>query len=162
MKKTILEIYALAVCFAAVVCATVTLGFGLWSVLEIAMPEFTINGYTYARYQDNESFRPNKRRCADEDVAIAEATAATAATDGAATTADLTADANADKRARDCRMLSDIEITAEREKAWGRELREERRDGLQALVRCLLILLVNLLVFLPHWLLAKRARAAGI
>lgn len=160
MKKTILEIYALAVCFAAVVCSTVTLGFGLWSVLEIAMPEFTVSNYVYENYQDNESYLPSKRRCEDSDGLTAEEAAADAAAAAATAAATAESSGKADAR-RKCKPLSDAEITAERERAWNRELRKERRDGMQTLVRCLLVLLVNLIVFAPHWYLAKRARTAG-
>lgn len=57
MRKTILEIYALAVCFFTVACFVVVLGIALYDVVQIAAPEFTFNAYQYERYQSNQTFR---------------------------------------------------------------------------------------------------------
>ncbi len=47
MKKSILEIYALAVCFAAIVCSAIALGFAIYNVIEIMNPEFTMSAHEY-------------------------------------------------------------------------------------------------------------------
>ena len=57
MKKSILEIYALAVCFVALVCFVIALGIGVYDLIQIANPVFTINAYEYNRHQSNEAFR---------------------------------------------------------------------------------------------------------
>lgn len=64
MKKTILEVYALAVCFVTVVCAVVALGIGAYDLLEITNPEFTLSAHQYERHQTNEAFFT--RECKDE------------------------------------------------------------------------------------------------
>ncbi len=56
MKKRILEIYSLAVCFVTVICAVVTIGIGTYDLLEISNPEFTLPAYQYERHQSNEAF----------------------------------------------------------------------------------------------------------
>ena len=56
MKKSILEIYALAVCFVTVVCAAVAVGIGVYNIIEIAAPEFTLWSYEHNRHQSNEAF----------------------------------------------------------------------------------------------------------
>lgn len=56
MKKTILEIYALAVCFATIVCFVVALGIALYDVIEISNPEFTLISHEYNRHQSNAAF----------------------------------------------------------------------------------------------------------
>jgi hypothetical protein len=56
MKKSILEIYSLAVCFVTVICAVVTIGIGAYDLLEISNPEFTLPAYQYERHQSNEAF----------------------------------------------------------------------------------------------------------
>ncbi len=56
MKKTVIEIYAMAVCFVAVVCLVISLGIGLYDLVEISNPEFTISSYEYKKHQSNESF----------------------------------------------------------------------------------------------------------
>lgn len=56
MKKSIIEIYALAICFVTVVCLVIALGVGIYDLVEIGNPEFTISSYEYKRHQSNESF----------------------------------------------------------------------------------------------------------
>ena len=56
MKKSILEIYALAVCFATIVCFVVTLGIALFDVIQIAQPEFTLSSHEFNRHQSNDAF----------------------------------------------------------------------------------------------------------
>ena len=48
--------YALAVCFVTLVCFTIALGIGLYDIIQIVNPEFTITGYEFKRYQSNEAF----------------------------------------------------------------------------------------------------------
>ena len=57
MKKSILEIYALAVCFVALLCFVIALGIGVYDLIQITNPEFTLNAYEYERHQSNEAFR---------------------------------------------------------------------------------------------------------
>lgn len=59
MKKSLLEIYALAVCFATIVCFVVTLGILIYDLVQIANPEFTMNSHEYNRHQSNEAFWKN-------------------------------------------------------------------------------------------------------
>ena len=56
MKKTLLEIYALAVCFVAIICAAIMLGIGAYDVVEMSKPEMTLRSWDYQRYQTNEGF----------------------------------------------------------------------------------------------------------
>lgn len=69
MKKSILEIYALAVCFVTVVCAVISLGIGIYDILEITNPEFTLPSYQYERHQTNEAFF--RKDCGKEDKDLA-------------------------------------------------------------------------------------------
>ncbi len=64
MKKTIIEIYALAVCFVTVICLVISSGIGLYDLVEISNPEFTISSHEYKKYQTNESFINND--CGEE------------------------------------------------------------------------------------------------
>jgi hypothetical protein len=56
MKKTIVEIYALAVCFATVVCFVISLGIGIYDIVEITNPEFTLSSWEYKKHQSNDAF----------------------------------------------------------------------------------------------------------
>jgi len=57
MKKTVLEIYALAVCFFTVACMAITLGIAIYDVIQVAVPSFTINNYKFEQHQSNDAFR---------------------------------------------------------------------------------------------------------
>ena len=53
MKKTIVEIYALAVCFIATASFVISLGFALWNIVEMIAPEFTLEPYRYEHHQSD-------------------------------------------------------------------------------------------------------------
>lgn len=59
MKKSLLEIYALAVCFVTVICFAIVLGIGLYDILEMSSSEMTIKSYQYQKHQSNEAFTRN-------------------------------------------------------------------------------------------------------
>lgn len=131
MKKSILEIYALAVCFFTVVCFVAALGMGMYSVITIAKPGFTINSWQYEQLQDNDSYWKScsvGRYCGPE----------------------------AKKNVRP----GEPELTKGREGSFACELSKEQRNGSQMLVKCLVAMLVNAVFFALHWLVARRARAS--
>lgn len=72
MKKSLLEVYALAVCFVTIVCFAVALGIGLYDLVELGNPEFTLSSYVFERHQSNEAFvRPwskEKKRPSKEEI----------------------------------------------------------------------------------------------
>jgi hypothetical protein len=59
MKKSLLEIYSLAVCFVTTICFAVALGIGTYDVLEMSNPELTLKSYSYQQHQTNEAFTRN-------------------------------------------------------------------------------------------------------
>ena len=67
MKKSILEIYALAVCFAAIVCFVITLGISTYDIVEIVNPEFTMSSYAYNRHQSNDAYWKSGDNCGEDD-----------------------------------------------------------------------------------------------
>lgn len=130
MKKSILEIYALAVCFVTVVCFVVSLGIATYSVLEIVKPEFTVNSSQFSQHQTNDAFWDScgaNRYCGPE----------------------------AKKKDRP----SEADVTKQRNDSYARVLASEQRDGSQVLVKCFIIMLIDLVVFGFHWVVARRARA---
>jgi len=135
MKKSILEIYALAVCFVALVCFLIALGIGVYDLIQISSPEFTINVYEYERHQSNEAFRGSPGR----------------ALRGIAPGIPI-----------EPTERPEAEVTQQREESYQAALRSERRRGMQSLIQIVIILVIDVLVFLPHWLLARRRRAASI
>ena len=126
MKKPILEIYALAVCFFTVACFVITLGIALYDLIQITNPEFTLSAYQYERYQSNEAFKQSLHLNKDEKV------------------------------------LSDEELTKRREEGHTQAIRAERHEAAQSLVQMSLIIFIDLIVFIIHWLLAKRVRQSSV
>jgi len=59
MKKSLVEIYALAVCFFTVMCFTIFLGIGVYDIIEIIHPEFALSSYDFGRHQTNDEFTKN-------------------------------------------------------------------------------------------------------
>jgi hypothetical protein len=59
--KSKLEIYALAVCFAAVVSLIISISMGAYSIIQIVDPDLTIRSYNYDRYQTNDRFWESKQ-----------------------------------------------------------------------------------------------------
>jgi hypothetical protein len=52
--RSLIQVYALAVCFATLMCFVVALGVGMYDVLQIAAPSFTLE--SYQPYQSNDVF----------------------------------------------------------------------------------------------------------
>ncbi len=49
MKKSVLEIYALSVCFLTIICFMFSLGFAAYAVVRITKPDFTMDGWQYRK-----------------------------------------------------------------------------------------------------------------
>jgi len=62
MKRNIFEVYALAVCFIAVLILIIATGIGIYDLIEISFPEFTITSYLYNEYSSNEKYIQNNPR----------------------------------------------------------------------------------------------------
>jgi hypothetical protein len=56
MKKAILEIYALVVCFAAMAVFVVYFGSGLYNVVRVAAPQLTLPSAEQREFVDNDQF----------------------------------------------------------------------------------------------------------
>ncbi|MEO8402570.1 MAG: hypothetical protein ABI597_12400 [Gammaproteobacteria bacterium] len=123
MKKSVLEIYSLAVCFVVIICFAITLGKGTYDIIRIINPSFTLVSYQYTQFQTNDDF------------------------------------CNAFDKTKKCIGKNDDQITKMREAGYSIALQNERRDGVQGLVVALIVLLVNAIIFIPHWLIARKARA---
>ena len=129
MKKSILEIYALAVCFFTIACFVVVVGLALWNVVTLIEPEFTLGNYTWERYHSDDAYKKqlvNDHRCGAEKPSYIPP-------EGAALT---------EARKHD---LADALII-------------ERRNAIQDLARYFIILLIDGIVFFAHWKLASRSR----
>jgi hypothetical protein len=56
MKHTIFEIYVYLVCFIALSCGVISLGAGVYSLVEISAPGFMLSEEWVQMHRDNESF----------------------------------------------------------------------------------------------------------
>ncbi len=127
MKKSLLEIYALAVCLATIVCFIISLGIGIYDIVEIVNPEFTMSSYVYERHQTNDDFWKNK--CSGD---------------------------------KEKPRPPEDELTRQREESYQRAIKSEKRDASQSLTQILIVLIINALVFIIHWKIARRARESNV
>jgi len=65
--KSKLEIYALAVSFAAVICLVISISIAGYSTIQIIDPELTINSYNFDKYQSNDRFWESKKNYYSKD-----------------------------------------------------------------------------------------------
>jgi hypothetical protein len=61
--KSKLEIYALAVCFASVVCLIIASSIGGYALFKIAAPELTMSTYLYDKHQTNDDYWKANKCC---------------------------------------------------------------------------------------------------
>jgi hypothetical protein len=128
MKRSLLELYALAVCFFTVICLVIALGVGLYDLVQIAQPEFTISAQTYERHQSNEAFASR--------AFISLIEPQTVPPEGA----------------------SQDEITSLRQDSYQAVLRMERRQASQSATLVAIVLAIDIAIFYFHWRVAARAR----
>ena len=128
MKKSLIEIYALAICFITVACFVVTFGFALWDVVEFTVPEFTINQHQYEPHQTDDSYLEHISRRSQYKGDNAEP------------------------------LPSGEELTKAKEKSYGLIISSEKRSALQDFFQKLIIILVDTIAFFIHWRIAGKAR----
>lgn len=135
MKRAILEVYALAVCFMTVVCFVIALGMALYGVVGMTNPEFTMHSYVYARHESNDAFWNR-----DEAMPFRPPQA----TPGAEPAKPRPPEA---------------ELTKLRLASLAHAIASERRDNAQTVVKTSIVVFIDLLVFLLHWAIGRKARA---
>ena len=133
MKKTILEVYALAVCFFAVACFAVALGFFIYGAIGIANPEFTLQYWEYTRHQTNDEFW-GPSTLGPPMVIPGE-------------------------KARERVRPDEAKLTKQRLASYIRVIANERRGNTQTVVKSAIVIFIDLLVFCLHWKIAHREDA---
>ena len=131
MKKTVVELYALAVCFVAVVCFVVAAGMALYAVVGVANPGFTLNAWIHRQHQTNDEFFNASGMPAFPG-----------------------------QRAEGRVRPPEPELTRQRGASYRLALDNERRESIQTLVKTAIVMVLDVLVFVAHWALARRARGA--
>ena len=124
VKRTLLGLYALAVCFINVLIGSIAFGIIIYAMTSIVSPELTLPSWEHSKYQSDDEF--------------------------IATRPDTESFSNKLKN------MSEQEITEAREAAYRIALKGEQREGLQDIVRYSIVLLIQIILFMVHWKLAKR------
>ena len=142
------KIYALAVCFASVLCITISLGVGFFDLVQLGYPKLTMTSYEVEGLHSNASFRrsgqylhPMSRAAAMQPMLLNEG-GAPAIAKGMAVEA-----------------LSEKEITRLREQRMTQVIDNVRHDARRSLIQILVILLVSGPLFFIHWRLARKLAA---
>lgn len=141
------RIYALAVCFATILCIAISTGIGLYDIVQISFPKLTMESYLYQNLQSNENFRRspllyNPRglypiMINERGMSIARANSIP------------------DSTMKET-PLTDEEVTARREVQLAVAIDNVRHDAQRSLVQILVILLVSGPLFFIHWRFARK------
>ena len=157
MKKTLLEIYALAVCFAAMICISISSGIILYDVVQMNYPEATIESYRL----DMPFYPPPP----PPPVVMQRSGSATASAVNVDALPPEVLNPEPPKvwggqlfTGQPVEALSEQEIENREKERIEDALKNEQNDARRSLIRMLIILFVSSFVFLIHWRLAKRCQ----
>lgn len=131
MNKTLLEIYALLVCFITTVCFSVWLGLSAYNFVGVIAPEVTIDSWAYERHRSNQLF--SVEPLIVEPIMLGPNPF------------------EADTTPQPVEPLSDEEITEQRLASYQLALDSEVRANLQSMLRGLIVILICIPLFLIHW-----------
>lgn len=130
MKKSLLEFYALAICFVTVVCLIIALGIETYGVIGMTNPEFTLSPWAYTQHQTNDGFWSPQSAAQVQSSACVQV-----------------------KERPD-----ETELTKLRLVSFEVALSNERRENAQSAAKSAIVILIDLIMFFLHWQIARRAR----
>ena len=131
MKRDLVQIYALAVCFFCAAGMAITVSFVLYGIVQATVPTFTLPGHQYERHADATAYRQSQIARAPESMQLEYA------------------------------ELSPEKLENERKRSLERHIATESRSGYQTILRCGIIFAVFACVFFLHWRLSRRQREAA-
>lgn len=143
------RIYALAVCFASILCIAISTGIGLYDMVQITFPKLTMDSYLYQNLQSNEAYRQSHLypgRMPFYPVMINQGGS------GISRAASISNPNDEDP-------LSDEEVTQRRQQQITIAIDNVRHDALRSLMQILVILLVSIPLFIVHWRFAQKLDA---
>ena len=126
MKKSLIEIYALAVCFVAIVCMAISTGVAIYDLVEITFPTFTMSAWKYDKHLSNDAYRSQMSSCGN--------------------------------KGEEKKTYTEEEITKKREASLATAIKSERRGAQQSFVTVLIIIIIDVVLFVVHWKMARRVR----
>lgn len=138
----IVEFYGAAVCFFTTACFAITLGLFLQQIVRISLPAIT-----------SSSFKETGL-----DVEASKHDLAQAAQDAEETQRAQTAKIDHVAQVKRTRKTPE-QIEKSWEADYRKNLQQERRDALQSSINYLIILLVDILIFVPHWRIIRKKKA---
>jgi hypothetical protein len=144
------RIYALAVCFASILCIAISTGIGLYDIVQISFPELTMDSYLYQNLQSNERFRRSQQLY---DPRVGYPIMMNERGMGIARANSLL-----DSTVKES-SLTEKEINARREAQLATAIGNVRHDAQKSLVQILVILLVSVPLFFVHWRFARKLDA---
>jgi hypothetical protein len=128
MKKIIFEIYSSIVCFVTIICCSVWLGMGLYSLTGILKPEITLDKWSYEMYQPD---YPSPLMAEPFILGVPE-------------TMEI-------KKPEPFEPKSEKQIPEERLADYQSVLKSEVRKNQQELIKSLIAVFICLPLFLVHW-----------
>ncbi len=162
MKKTLMEIYALAVCFASMICISISSGTIVYDLAQIAYPEITIDSYKLEG-----SFPPpypmvmHGRSSATAE-AVNVDSGHSKSTPPHMLPPPLPPEAIWGEQLFSAPLtvpgISAQDLEKNKQQRVERALKYEQNDAKRSLIQMLIILLVSGVVFFIHWRLAKRCK----
>ena len=130
MKKTVFEIYSSLVCFVTIICSSVWLGMGLYSLVGLVKPKITLDDWAYQMHQSNQQFQ---KPVLGEPFLLGPPGAVEV------------------NKPEPVEHLSDKQITEKRLASYQLELQSEVRKNQQSLIKSLIAVFICLPLFFLHW-----------
>ena len=127
MKISTLETYGLSVCFVSAIALAIALCTLLYTLVQIFRPRFVIDRWDYQRHLSNEAFWEQKIRP--------------------------TGEVSAEKPVRP----DEETLTRQREQSLQFLLQTNRHEATKLLVKVVIFIVVDVLLFASHWLIARSA-----
>ncbi len=152
MKKTLLETYALAVCFASMICISISSGIIVYDVVEIAYPEVTVDSYML----EGPFPPPLPRVMHHSGSATAEAVNIPPHMLPPPLPPEALWGEQLFSQQPAAPGISAQDLEKKKQQRIERALKREQNDAKRSLIQMLIILLVSGVVFLIHWRLAKK------
>jgi len=129
MKKSILEIYALAVCFLGIISIVVSLGIGIYNIVEIIYPEFAVDQWQYEQHSSNDKFWQNHPKRYPPEL-----------------------------NGKALQKPSEEELTKMRTESYDLVIKNQQRNSIQSLVQSLIFLIISSIFFVLHWKLFRKSQ----
>lgn len=132
MKKTAIEVYALLVCFGAVVCLSINIGLMIYNIVSLVNPSLTISDYQYKNHQNNNNYWQHQSGRSDviqiNDVAL-----------------------NPIKDKKTLKRPTESKLTQQRLDSYQGVIDAAKRNAIKDLILEFITTLVSSILFFIHW-----------